>query len=81
MDSEIHMHDAVALLQDTRATHFETGRPLVLHRGQVGTVIMTYEGAVFDVEFAGNDGRAYAILPLHASTLMVLRYTPDYTPA
>ena len=60
MESGIHMHDAVALLEDVRATHF---------------------GGVSDVEFAGHDGRAYAILPLHASKLMVLRYTPDYAPA
>ena len=80
MESEIHMHDALALLEDGRATHFDTGRPLLLHRGQVGTVVMTYEGVVFDVEFTGHDGRAYAILPLHATKLMVLRYTPDYAP-
>ena len=78
MESEIHMHDAVALLEDARATHFETGRPMLLRRGQVGTVVMTYDGTVFDVEFAGLDGRAYAILPLHASKLMTLRHTPDY---
>lgn len=81
MESGIHMHDAVALLEDVRATHFETGRPILLHRGQVGTVVMNYKGGVFDVEFAGHDGRAYAILPLHASKLMILRYTPDYAPA
>ena len=80
MASEIHMHDAVALLEDARATHFVTGRSILLRRGrgQVGTVVMAYDGTVFDVEFAGHDGRAYAILPLHASKVMVLRHTPDY---
>ena len=78
MESGIHLHDVVALLEDTRARHFETERPLLLRRGQVGTVVMTYAGAVFEVEFAGNDGRAYAILPIPASKLMVLRDTPDY---
>ena len=62
-------------------SHCETDRPLVLRRGQVGTVVMTYEGPVFEVEFAGKDGRAYAILPIPASKLMILRDTPDYAVA
>ena len=73
-----HVHDVVALLENTHATHFETGRPLLLRRGQVGTVFMTYDGTMFEVEFAGQDGREYAILPIHASKLMILRDTPDY---
>ena len=77
MEREIHMHDVVALLEDTHARHFETGRPLLLRRGQVGTVVMTYDGGVVEVEFAGKDGRAYAILPVPANTLMILRDTPD----
>ena len=77
MASEIHMHDVVALLEDARARHCETDRPLVLRRGQVGTVVMTYDGTVFEVEFAGKDGRAYAVLPIPASKLMILRDTPD----
>ena len=81
MESEAHMHDVVALLEDVLARHFETGRPLLLHRGQIGTVVMTYEGTVFEVEFAGKDGRAYAILPVPASKLMTLRDTPDYAAA
>ena len=51
------MHDVVALLEDSQARHLETGRPLLLRRGQVGTVVMTYDGTVFEVEFAGTDGR------------------------
>jgi hypothetical protein len=39
---------------------------------------MTYDAAVVEVEFAGQDGRAYAILPLDVSKLLILRDTPDY---
>ena len=39
------MHDIVALLQDVRTKHFESGQALLLRRGQIGTVVMTY---VFD---------------------------------
>jgi len=75
------MHALVALLDDVHARHFETGRSLRLRRGQIGTVVMTYDGTVVDVEFAGKDGRAYAILPVPASKLMILRDTPDYAVA
>ena len=61
---------------DTSATHFETDALLVLHRGQIGTVVMTYDGSAFEVEFAGPDGRAYAILPVSAAKLMLLHDTP-----
>ena len=75
------MHDEVALLEDVRATHCETDRPLVLRRGQVGTVVMIYDAPVVEVEFAGQDGRAYAILPLDVTQLLVLRDAPDYAVA
>ena len=72
------MHDLVALTEDVPATHFETGRPLLLRRGQIGTVVMTYDGSVFEVEFAGKDGKAYAIVPIDVSKLMRLRDAPDF---
>ena len=81
MNREIHMHDAVALLEDTAAKHFETGRPLVLRRGQIGTVVMTYDGTAFEVEFAGRDGRAYAMLPIRTEKLMILRDSPEFAAA
>ncbi len=81
MNGEIHMHDVVALLEDTPAQHFETGQPLALRRGQVGTVGMTYDGSAFEVEFGGLDGRAYAILPVNAGKLMVLRHQPEFAVA
>ncbi|MBI1725939.1 MAG: DUF4926 domain-containing protein [Candidatus Rokubacteria bacterium] len=78
MKEDIHMHDLVALIEDVPATHFETGRPIVLRRGQIGTVVMTYGSSIFEIEFAGRDGKAYAILPIDVSKLMLLRDTPDY---
>jgi hypothetical protein len=52
MNGEIHMHDVVALIEDTLAEQFE-------------------------VEFAGRDSRAYALLPMLAHKLMVLRDVPE----
>jgi hypothetical protein len=43
MNAEFRMHDTVALLEDVPAKHFLTGQPLMLRRGQVGTVVMTYD--------------------------------------
>jgi hypothetical protein len=37
---------------------------------------MTDDGTVCEVEFAGQSRRASAILPVHASRLMILRDTP-----
>ena len=81
MDGVIHLHDVVALLEDTPASHFETARALLLRRGQIGTVVMTYDGSTVEVEFASSDGRAYAILPIPVAKLMRLHDTPDYAAA
>ena len=81
MSADIRMHDTVALLEDIPAKHFLTGQPLMLRRGQVGTVVMTYDGGTFEVEFSGRDGRAYAILPVKAERLMILRETPEMAAA
>jgi hypothetical protein len=70
------MHDVVALLDDVPTRHFETDQPLLLRRGQIGTVVMTYDGTAFEVEFAGSDGRAYALLPVPAEKLIVLHESP-----
>ena len=75
------MHDVVVLLEDLRTKHFETGQPLMLRRGQVGTVVMTYNGSAFEVEFAGRDGRAYALLPVATEKLMLLKDAPEMVTA
>ena len=78
MNSEIDMHDVVALLEDVQTTHFESGRPLLLRRGQIGTVVMIYQDGAREVEFADRDGRAFAILPLRPDQLIVLHDTPKF---
>ncbi len=81
MTAEIAIHDVVALLEDMPARHFETAKPLVLRRGQIGTVVLTDGGAVVEVEFAGSDGRTYALLPVPLDKLMRLRDVPDFAAA
>lgn len=81
MTIQIRLHDVVALLEDMPAKHFESGSPIMLRRGQIGTVVLTYERGIFEVEFAGRDGRAYALLPVEGSKLMVLRDLPEFAAA
>ncbi len=70
------MHDLVALLEDIPARHFATGAPLTLRRGQIGTVVMTYDGSAFEVEFSDAEGRAFAMMPISACKLMLLHDAP-----
>ena len=75
--NQIRLHDLVALLVDTPAKHFETDQPLILRRGQLGTVVMDYDGETVEVEFADACGRTYASLPVPGNRLMRLRDAPD----
>lgn len=76
MNTEIQMHDLVAITEDIATKHFATGTPLTLRRGQIGTVVMTYDGKAFEVEFADAQGRAFALLPVAAEKLMLLHDAP-----
>ncbi len=76
MNTEIQMHDIVALLEDMTAEHFTTGTPLTLRRGQIGTVVMTYDGTAFEIEFSDALGRTYAMLPVSIHNLIVLHDAP-----
>jgi hypothetical protein len=78
MKDQLPLHAMVALLEDTSTTHFETGEPLLLRRGQVGTIVLTYEDGAREVEFADRSGRAYAMLALPAEKVMMLRETPEH---
>jgi hypothetical protein len=58
----------VALLEDM------PGKGLT--RGQVGTVVEAWAPGVFEVEFADDEGRAYAMVALRADQVMRLHYEP-----
>ena len=81
MGRELHDHDLVALLEDTSVKHFQTGEPLLLRRGQIGTVVMVYPDGALEVEFADRTGRAYALVSLSRDELMLLRDAPEHTVA
>ena len=81
MSGEIKLHGVVALLEDVPAKHLESGQPLLLRRGQIGTVVMSYPDRAYEIEFADRNGRAFAILSLGADQFMVLHDTPDFAAA
>ncbi len=68
MAPKIKTLDVVALAQDLP----EHG----LVRGQVGTVVEQHRHDVFEVEFADNDGRTYAMAAVRAEQLIVLFFHP-----
>jgi hypothetical protein len=47
-----------------------------LARGQVGTVVETLGDTDVLVEFSDEDGRAYAVVPVPVSKLILLHYVP-----
>ena len=48
-----------------------------LARGQVGTVVELVDDKTALVEFSGDDGRAYTIVPCSSADLLVLHYVPE----
>lgn len=81
MSGDLRNHDLVALLQDVSVDHLQTGAPLLLRRGQIGTVVMVYEDGALEVEFADRDGRAYALVSVSRDAVMLLHDTPEHAVA
>ena len=78
----IKLHETVALLEDFETTQFMTDNPLVLPKGQVGTVVEIYKnGEAYEVEFSDRNGQAYALATILPQQLICLRYEqPCLTP-
>ena len=74
--SQIKEYDVVALIEDVRAIHKETGQPILLRRGQVGTVVMAFDRKAFLIDFSDSKGITYAMETLPANKLMHLIYEP-----
>lgn len=67
MPHRIKELDVVALLRDIPEAQ--------LVQGQVGTVVEKLGESAYEVEFCGDDGRAYAMLAIEEKDLMVLHYS------
>lgn len=73
---EIKEYDVVALTENIHAIHQETKAPILLHRGQVGTVLMKLEAEAALVDFADAEGRTDAMKTIAVGQLMPLVYEP-----
>ena len=71
--TDIDIHSVVALLEDLP----EGG----LVRGQVGTVVENWTPGVYEVEFADDNGNAYAMVALKSEQLMRLHHEPVHQAA
>ena len=69
----IDTHSVVALLEDLP----EAG----LVHGQVGTVVENWAPGVYEVEFADDNGKTYAMIALKADQLMRLHHEPVHQAA
>jgi len=69
----VDIHSVVALLEDLP----EVG----LVRGEVGAVVENWAPGVYEVEFADDNGKAYAMVALKAERLMRLHLEPVHQAA
>lgn len=61
--------DSVALLHDVPDAR--------LVQGQVGTIVEVLDRDMFLVEFSGDNGKSYAVLPLAQDDLLRLHFTAE----
>ena len=74
--SQIQEYDLVAIDRDTPATHKETNESILLRKGQVGTVVMDFDGEAFLIDFANQEETTYAMETIAAEELIPLLYNP-----
>lgn len=64
----LELHSVVALLEDLPEHR--------LVRGHVGTVVGTWAPNVYEVEFADESGKAFAMVALRPEQMIRLHYDP-----
>jgi hypothetical protein len=66
---EIKLLDVVALMENLESEG--------LRRGEVGTIVEKWADGVFEIEFSGDTGEAYAFAAVPAGKLMKLYFRKD----
>jgi hypothetical protein len=77
----IQEYDIVALTEAIPASQPETQTPLMLHRGQVGTVLMVFDDDAVLIDFSDPEGYTYAMETVPLQKLMPLFHEPVITAA
>ncbi|NJN60094.1 MAG: DUF4926 domain-containing protein [Leptolyngbyaceae cyanobacterium SL_5_9] len=73
----IKEYDVVALTDEIQAIHKETKQPILLKRGQVGTVLTSFNDQAYLIDFSDAGGKTYAMETVPSDSLMVLVYEPS----
>ncbi len=70
--NEIQEYDLIALTEDTNATHKTTKQPILLRRGQMGTVLMSFDGKAYLIDFTDSQGNTFAMETVESVKLLRL---------
>lgn len=72
----IQEYDLVALTEDRSATNKSTQQPILLRRGQIGTVLMLLDSETCLIDFADAQGSTYAMENIPVNHLLPLYHDP-----
>jgi hypothetical protein len=75
--NEIKEYDLIALTEDTIATHKLTHQQIVLRRGQMGTVLMSFDHKAFLIDFTDKQGNTFAMETIEPAKLLRLINEPE----
>ena len=70
--NEIQEYDLIALTEDTNATHKTTKQPILLRRGQMGTVLMSFDDKAYLIDFTDSQGNTFAMETVESVKLLRL---------
>ena len=75
--NEIQEYDLVALTEDAIATHKVSNQQITLRRGQMGTVLMSFDHKAFLIDFTDKQGTTFAMETIELVKLLRLINEPE----
>ena len=70
----IKLHDTIAILEDVKTYQLMTDNPILLPKGQVGTVVEIYnDGEAYEVECSDENGKTIFVIASSGSTGCIIR--------
>ena len=75
--NDIQEYDLVALTEDAIATHKVTHQQNLLRRGQMGTVLMSFDNKAFLIDFTDRKGNTFAMETIEPVKLLRLINEPE----
>jgi len=76
--NDIQEYDLVALTEDAIATHKVTHQQILLRRGQMGTVLMSFDNQAFLIDFTDKKGNTFAMETIEPVKLLRLINEPEF---